>query len=94
MADVCTNKNIPDKGNFIFRGPKDGQSDPSLATFVKKLVADLGVSPTGNNAQTTVYPKPGFQNAPKFCENKDKALATNSFKIPQNLQPGKCLLLI
>ena len=43
---------------------------------------------TKSQAEITTYPKPGYQNAPKFCENMDKALATNAFYIP-NLEPGK-----
>ena len=41
-----------------------------------------------SQAEITTYPKPGYQNAPKFCENMDKALATNAFYIP-NVAPGK-----
>ena len=54
-------------------------------------IADFGVSPFGHmksQSEITTYPKPGYQNAPKFCENMDKALATNAFYIP-NLEPGK-----
>lgn len=41
------------------------------------------------DAEMTTYPKPGFQNAPKFCENPDKALATNYFEIPADLPVGE-----
>lgn len=54
-------------------------------------VADLGISPFGHErteAEITTYPKTGYQNAPKFCENTDKALATAAFYIPANLQSG------
>lgn len=53
-------------------------------------IADFGTAPFGHErtqAEITTYPKPGYQNAPKFCENMDKALATNAFYVP-NLQPG------
>ena len=94
MADVrCTNKYIPDSGNRIWIGPRDAIADATLSDFLSSLVADLGVAPVGFNVPddvTTQYPKPGFQNAPKFCENTDKSLATNSFTIP-DLHPGKQL---
>ena len=92
MADVrCTNKYIPDNGNRIFRGQRNAAKDGTLTQFRNNLVVDLGVAPVGYqipDQTTTKYPKPGFQNAPKFCENTDKALATNHFNIP-NLQPGR-----
>ena len=55
-------------------------------------VYDWGVSPFGfgTDAQTMIYPKPGFQNAPKFCENTDKALATYTFEVP-NIATGNKL---
>lgn len=59
-------------------------------------VADLGISPHGHertNDEIITYPKKGYQNAPKFCENMDKALATAAFYIPPDLQPGNnCIL--
>ncbi len=92
MADVaCSNKYIPDSGNKIFAGQRDGQGDPKLSQFFTNQIADLGKSPVGNavvDSDTTQYPKIGYQNAPKFCENMDKSLATNAFIIP-DLQPGK-----
>merc|ERR1712183_262092 len=36
-----------------------------------------------------VYPKPGYQNAPKFCENTDKAMATYWLNIPETLASGE-----
>jgi hypothetical protein len=92
VADVrCTNKYIPDNGNRIWIGPRDATDDVTLTEFQSHLVADLGVAPVGHNVPddvTTQYPKMGFQNAPKFCENPDKALATNAFTVP-SLQPGR-----
>ena len=61
------------------------------------LVADLGVSVHGNsNTQPDKYPKPGYQNAPAFCENTDKSMGTYSFEVPKDkLKPGcklpKCM---
>ena len=73
-------------------GPKDATADPTLDEFKQNVVADLGRSPSGHSTPdevTKTYPKPGYQNAPKFCENMDKALATNDFTVPNNLAPGK-----
>ncbi|XP_066275979.1 uncharacterized protein [Branchiostoma lanceolatum] len=89
----CTNNNIPDNGNQIFVGPKDADADPKFSEF--DLLEDLGVSPTGNQPESvmTSYPKPGYQNAPKFCENTDKALATGNFTLPTDMQPGRYTFL-
>jgi len=60
--------------------------------YILIQVADLGVSPFGHSrtqAEITTYPKPGYQNAPKFCENMDKALATAAFYLPADLAEGK-----
>ncbi|CAH1783782.1 unnamed protein product, partial [Owenia fusiformis] len=96
VADVrCTSKYIPDNGNELYIGPKDAQGTPTLAEFLNNPLADLGISPFGNNvpnAVTTTYPKEGFQNAPKFCENPDKALATNNVTLP-DLEPGRYAIL-
>ena len=54
------------------------------------MMVDLGKSPTGyefNDLDTTKYPKNGFQNAPRFCEDMENSLATNVFTFPE-LEPG------
>ena len=54
------------------------------------LVADLGISPVGAaNINPDIYPKPGYQNAPKFCENTDKAMGSYSFNIPEKFPAGR-----
>ncbi|XP_078659922.1 uncharacterized protein LOC144904688 [Branchiostoma floridae x Branchiostoma belcheri] len=91
VADVrCTSKFIPDRANKILMGARNAPRDVRLSQF--REVADLGVSPHGNGVPddvTTQYPKPGYQNAPRFCENQDKALATGAFTLPANLRPGR-----
>merc|ERR1712136_541047 len=55
------------------------------------LVTDLGTSLVGSgNIAPDTYPKPGYQNAPKFCENTDKAFASYSFNVPtaEEMAPG------
>jgi len=97
VADVgCTNKYIPDNGSFIYRSGVYPSQDPTLSQFKANEVADFGKAPFGHHIPdhvTRTYPKPGYQNAPKFCENPDKSLATNHFTIPNNLQPGRYTLL-
>ena len=92
VADVrCTNKYIPDNGNKVWLGPRNALNDVTLSEYQANQIADLGVAPTGHaipDEVTPTYPKPGFQNAPKFCEDTDKALATNTFTVPDKLQPG------
>ena len=75
----CTNKYIPDNGNWIYYvdQTKVGEQDPKLFEFKEQKLVDLGISPFGHqvpNDQVEAYPKPGFQNAPAFCEDTDKAL--------------------
>merc|ERR1712243_350933 len=92
-ADVrCTNKYIPDNGNKLYMGPRDHEGDVALSTYMKNEIYDFGVSPVGYNIPdkvTMIYPKPGFQNAPKFCENMDKALGTYTWTMPKNIKPGR-----
>ena len=90
-ADTCTNQYIPDFGNFIYRGKKGGDTDQVLGYYRRFKVADLGVSKFGYAASSSYqnYPKPGYQNAPKFCEDTDKSLGTYSFNVPKNLEEGE-----
>ncbi|XP_078656190.1 uncharacterized protein LOC144902560 isoform X3 [Branchiostoma floridae x Branchiostoma belcheri] len=71
----------------------DGDEDPCCIDSDKLIqIMDMGVSPYGNNIPpelTTIYPKPGFQNAPKFCEDQGNAMATYNFTIPMDLTPGR-----
>ena len=89
----CTNKYIPDNGNWIYfqEQTKVGEQDPQLIEFKENRLANLGISPFGHQVpedQVAAFPKPGFQNAPAFCEDTDKALGTYSFNIPNDFEPG------
>jgi len=88
---ACANRFIPDNGNAIYRGEKGKDRNEVLSYYKRFLVADLGISPFGQQAGNlvNVYPKPGFQNAPNFCKDKDKSLGTYSFNVPTTLAPGK-----
>lgn len=90
-ADTCTNQYIPDFGNKIYRGKKNRDRDQSFSYYRSITVADLGTSPTGYAASSvyTKYPKPGYQNAPNFCENTDKSMGTYAFNVPEDLDAGK-----
>merc|ERR1712038_1554899 len=93
VADTrCTNKYIPDHGNYLYASEKDAYQDPTLSQFLANQIVDLGVSLFGHeipDSTINTYPKPGYQNAPKFCDNPDKALATYAFTVPDNLEPGR-----
>ena len=90
----ATNIWIPDNGNFIWRGNlnDDHKVDYDMAHYRQNLVSDLGKSKTGmelGEEGSKIYPKPGYQNAPAFSEDTDKAMGTYSFNIPENLAPGR-----
>ena len=50
----CTNKYIPDNGNWIYRAPATqvGSDDPVLSVFKNNKVVDLGISPFGHQGQS------------------------------------------
>jgi len=94
-AASCTNIHIPDFGNKIYRGQRWTSKDVPIdqnnpySYYKQFTVADLGMSLVGNaNTAPDTYPKPGFQNAPKFCENTDKAFGSYSFNVPSDLATG------
>lgn len=82
VAASCDNQNIPDSGTWVYRSGLNPTSDPSLSAFRSNLVHDFGKN-------TQAGAGVGFQNCPEFCSNRDKALCTNCFTIPSNLQNGK-----
>ncbi|XP_039250782.2 uncharacterized protein LOC120328380 [Styela clava] len=90
-SDWCSTIYVPDKGSFIYRGEKNDEADLTFSEFRKNLVADLGAKdpPVMGSTKHHVYPKPGYQNAPAFCENMRKSLGTYSFNVPKNLEPGQ-----
>nr|XP_039251213.1 uncharacterized protein LOC120328750 [Styela clava] len=94
-SDTCTSRYIPDTGNFIYRGGLNDESDLTLSQFRAELVADLGVKdpPDETSNAYTQYPKPGYQNAPAFCEDTGLSLGTYSFNVPSDLQPGQYTFL-
>ncbi|XP_078573450.1 uncharacterized protein LOC144860182 [Branchiostoma floridae x Branchiostoma japonicum] len=93
VADVrCKNNtNVVDTENLIFA--VDGDDDPCCIDSDKLIVVeDMGISPYGPNIDpvlTTTYPKPGFQNAPKFCEDEANSMGTYNFTIPLDMKPGR-----
>jgi len=89
-AATCTNIHIPDFGNRIYTGKKGTDTNNPYKYYRDFLISDLGVSVSGNqNTAPDVYPKPGFQNAPAFCENTDKAMGTYSFNVPEDIEEGE-----
>lgn len=90
----CTNKYIPDFGNWLYVQPQTpvNEPDPVLSVFKENELVDLGISPFGHGVSDeiiTTYPKKGFQNAPNFCENTGLALATYSFNVPVDMESGE-----
>jgi len=90
---ACTNKYIPDNGNWIYFADQTnvGADDPVLSVFKDNELVDLGISPFGHqvpDSEVGKFPKPGFQNAPAFCEDTDKALSTYSFNVPLDIGEG------
>lgn len=51
------------------------------------MIVDLGIK--DQSLPLGQYPRPGYQNAPNFCDNTDGSLGTYSFNVPRNLQPGE-----
>jgi len=93
-AASCTNKYIPDNGNWIYaqKMTEVGKNDPTLSKFKENEIVDLGKSPVGHqipDERINSYPKPGFQNAPAFCEDTDKSMGTYSFNVPRDMETGK-----
>jgi len=89
-AASCTNIYIPDFGSNIYRGLVNTDTDKPYSYYKDKLVSSLGTSIFGKElTNPDQYPKPGYQNAPNFCDNTDKAMATYSFNVPDDLSPGR-----
>ncbi|XP_076805501.1 uncharacterized protein LOC143449269 [Clavelina lepadiformis] len=85
----CTGRYMPDNGNALYRGKVNTDRDGSFSYYKKFLVTDLGKSPYGPaNTRSNKYPKEGYQNAPHFCQDTDKAMGTYSFNVPK-ITPGE-----
>jgi len=92
---ICTNVHIEDHGNRVYHGMawngmEAVDTNKPYSYYRPFLVADLGVSLYGRDlTEPDKYPKPGYQNAPAFCENTDKAMGTYSFEVPKTFKPGQ-----
>ena len=78
--------------NKLYIGPRNGQVDLPFSQFKQNEIYDMGVSPRGGHLtdeETMTYPKPGYQNAPAFCQNMDKSMGTYTIYIPNHLQAGE-----
>ncbi|RHY51909.1 hypothetical protein DYB30_001279 [Aphanomyces astaci] len=82
VADSCTNQYIPDSGMRIYRSDKGETADPALFKWPHEYNHLNGVHVNG------VIDYKGFQNCPKFCEQKDKALCTVCFDLEPDLAVG------
>jgi endoglucanase len=65
-----------------------GDTDPVSASSLS-VVADFGISPFGQALMNRGYafPRPGFQNCPRFDDNNDKSMCGQCFTVP-DLTPG------
>jgi len=89
-AASCTNRWIPDHGSAVYRSKRNKNNSNMPLSKYKRKVADLGVSLFGNPLKNPDgYPKPGYQNAPNFCRDTDKSMASYSFNVPRKLSPGE-----
>ncbi|CAH1238326.1 Hypp5560 [Branchiostoma lanceolatum] len=89
----CDIRGRADTENLMF--VVDGDEDPCCINSTKLIqIMDMGVSPyrwCGSEGDEVLgtFPKPGFQNAPKFCEDPEDAMGTYNFTIPMDLKPGR-----
>ncbi|ETV77483.1 hypothetical protein H257_08894 [Aphanomyces astaci] len=88
VADVCTNEYIPDTGVRIFRtqtwpSTAVNVTDPPLRQWPVEYAQANGAHVAGH------VDYKGFQNCPKFCEDKGRALCTMCFQLEKDISPGK-----
>ncbi|OQR87946.1 hypothetical protein ACHHYP_07806 [Achlya hypogyna] len=83
VADVCTNKDIPDNGMIVYRTMLGATEDPPLSQWpVPYLNNTNGVHVNG------VIDYKGFQNCPKFCEDMPNAFCSMCFDLEPDLAVG------
>ena len=81
---------MKDNGATLFRGRHGRDKYKSLNYYKKRAVSSLGASPWGSaNIFPNSYPREGYQNAPKFCEDTDKSMGTYTFNVPNKIKPGR-----
>merc|ERR1719450_326950 len=83
VAASCTSPYIPDTSLDLYVAPFDGVSDP--ANFADETPVTASFSEVRHKDKTIDFE--GFQNCPRFCEDKGAALCTGTFTIP-DLAPG------
>jgi hypothetical protein len=87
VAAPCTNAYIPDHGQSFFVSAPGLTTDPPLEAFGRELTGYDGTHVTPS------FDYKGYGNAPTFCDNPDKALATACFDVPADLAPGRYTFL-
>lgn len=87
VADTCDNNpggaQIPDAFNGLYMEP----SVPGLRITYNREVVFEPMTEGNTHVQGQIDYK-GYQKCPKFCENRDKALCTGTFVVP-NVPDGK-----
>jgi hypothetical protein len=84
---ACGNANIPDTFLKLHMVQYDGQSDPNQSVFRENLVKTATFTNDPHVKGRVDYK--GFQKCPNFCNNRDKALCTGDFTVPEATAPGK-----
>jgi len=84
---ACGNANIPDTFLKLHMVQYDGQSDPNQSVFRENLVQTATFTNDPHVKGRVDYK--GFQKCPNFCNNRDKALCTGDFTVPEATAPGK-----
>lgn len=101
-AATCTNAFIPDTSTLLLVSTVNPTQDPSQAIFNTRNINELAGLATGCEADDEQdgcqlglkkhvqgqMDCAGFQRAPKFCENTDRAMGTGCFKIPNDMATG------
>ena len=79
VADMCTNKFIPDEGVIIKRSINPKSDNFNNSKSYQHL--------NGVHVKGEIDYK-GYQNCPKFCEDKDKSLCTMCFNLESDISSG------
>lgn len=87
VAAACNNQFIPDGGVKIYRSEKNPTGEKTKSQLQQNLVKDIGATPTPQN-NNEFYTRIGYQRCPKFCDNNDKAMCSQCFTLPADLEAG------
>ena len=96
-AATCTNQYIPDTELKLYVSTANPSADPTQTAFKLRNINGITSCRNSDSAACALGKSvhvqgsidcEGFQRAPKFCENTDKALAHACFRVPSDLGTG------